>query len=301
MSTFAVIDLGTNTFHLIIAQSTIGGYKILHRERVFVRLAEGGIQTIGEGALQRGLQALESFRKLLKSYEVQQVRAFGTAALRTASNAAQFTATIQSTLGIEIEIIDGLEEARLIHLGVREAVTLPAQPSLIMDIGGGSVEFILCDQTKVFWSQSFPIGVAVLLKQFHHQDPIASKEIEALDQYLIETLSPLSDQIAIYHPQTLIGASGTFDVIETMVGADRTQVLTDGLDIAVFDPIYQRLITSTLAEREAMNDLPRDRADMVVVAMELIRVVLHLAPITHLLISPFALKEGALAEMSAHS
>ncbi|MEN0005954.1 MAG: hypothetical protein AAF798_17520, partial [Bacteroidota bacterium] len=124
---FAVIDLGTNTFHLLITEALpAGGFSEVYRERKFTQLAEEGIETIGAAALQRGLKALQHFKQQLTAHQVEQVRAFGTAALRTASNGPDFIRQVAEEIGIDIQLISGTEEARLIHLGVLQAVEFTA-------------------------------------------------------------------------------------------------------------------------------------------------------------------------------
>ena len=119
---FGVIDLGTNTFHLlIIEKSSLGTSHEIARERIFIKLASEGIETIGAAPFQRGLKAMIRFSEILKEYQVSNIKAIGTAALRTASNGKDFVQLIFKKTGIQIELIDGTEEARLIYQGVKEA------------------------------------------------------------------------------------------------------------------------------------------------------------------------------------
>lgn len=192
MNTFAVIDLGTNTFHLLIVEDNgDGSFRELYRKQHFVKLAEEGIQTIGAAAFARGLDVMESFNITLDEYKVNQLTAFGTAALRTASNGQDFVNQVKEKNGIEIELISGDREAVLIHKGVLQAVPFTSERMLIMDIGGGSVEFIIADKNQVYWAQSFPIGVAVLYKNFHQNNPITNTEIQATQAFCENNCSRL--------------------------------------------------------------------------------------------------------------
>jgi exopolyphosphatase/guanosine-5'-triphosphate,3'-diphosphate pyrophosphatase len=214
----AVIDLGTNTFHLlIVAPDEQLGFREVFRERRFIKLAEGGIEYLSDAAVQRGLEALVDFKSELDRHQVVEVRAIGTAALRTARNGSAFIELVKDTTGIQIELIDGSEEARLIHLGVALATPLGTERGLIMDIGGGSVEFIIADVEKVYWAQSFPVGVAVLYERFHKNEPISEAEQMALKAFLKEQLRPLGNALDRYPCQDLLGASGTFDVLEDIL------------------------------------------------------------------------------------
>ena len=166
MKRIAVIDLGTNTFHLLITETgdTIVPGNIC-KETIPVKLGEGGInqRLINPEAFQRGIRAIERFAELISLHQVSDIKAMATAAIRSASNGHDFISAIKDRTGIEVEVIDGDKEAGLIYAGVREAVHLSAETSLIMDIGGGSVEFILCNAEKVFWKKSYPMGAAKMM------------------------------------------------------------------------------------------------------------------------------------------
>ncbi len=299
---FAVLDLGTNTFHLLIAEPEAGGkWRTLVRDKRYVKLAEEGIERIGEASFARGLAALQLFKAQLDAHQVPltAVRAFGTAALRTAENAPDFLEKAFVLTGIRPETIPGDREAALIHRGVRQAVPFPDHRVLIMDIGGGSVEFIIADRTQVLWQQSFPIGVAVLYREFHQHDPIIEPEIARLETFLDTALQDLWAALAWFPAPTLVGASGTFDVIDLFVLDPATKAELYGyIELSAFEPLYDRLVQSTVAERRAMPKLPDERVEMVVVAMVLIRYVLRRAGIREIYTSAYAMKEGMLAELA---
>jgi exopolyphosphatase/guanosine-5'-triphosphate,3'-diphosphate pyrophosphatase len=298
---FAVLDLGTNTFHLLIAEGDgAGGWRFLAKNNIYVKLAEEGILRIGEAAFGRGLNALQTFQTALQVFEVQpsNIRAFGTAALRTAENAPDFLEKAAEILAIRPEIISGEREAELIHKGVRQAVPFPENRVLIMDIGGGSVEFIIADRERVFWQKSFPVGAAVLWRAFHHHDPITSEEIQNLENHLETTLFDLWQALSKFPCPTLVGASGTFDVIDLfLLDPAEKPALHGRIAVAGFYPLFEKLVGSTLAERRAMPLLPDERVEMVVVAVVLIRKVLQKADIQEIYTSVYAMKEGMLAEM----
>lgn len=299
MNRYGVIDLGTNTFHLLIVDVNEKGESIeLFRERIFVKLAEDGIGKIGEKAYLRGIQALSHFQKILLEHQVKNINAFGTAALRTASNGKDFIKDANSQSGISIQLISGTEEARLIHIGVTQAVELGEEKGLIMDIGGGSVEFIIADKNQVYWAESFPIGVAVLYKNFHQEEPISNKEIETLNLYLEQTLQPLFDALKNHKTTCLIGASGTFDVLEKVLPNAQKTTLSATINVENFHPIYQKILTMNMEERRAKKDIPLTRADMIVVALILINFIIKKVAIEKILVSAYAMKEGILWEMN---
>ncbi|MEI6407837.1 MAG: hypothetical protein WCR52_00505 [Bacteroidota bacterium] len=298
----AVIDLGTNTFHLLITDRDAQGvWQPILRQKVYVKLADEGIHRIGAAAFERGLAALQGFSRQLAEYEVplSAVKAFGTAALRTAENASEFLAEAARLTGIQGEVISGDREAQLIYTGVRLAVPFPEGKVLIMDIGGGSVEFIIADHAQVYWQQSFPIGVAVLFRNFHKNDPVHADEIKTLEDFLETALHDLWHALEQFPAKTLIGASGTFDVIDLFLLDPAEKPETYGVIEKVdFEPFYLDLIRSTLAERLAMDRLPEERAEMVVVALILVRYILHKTGIDIIFTSTYAMKEGMLEEIS---
>ena len=163
MKKYGVIDLGTNTFHLLIIETDdTDAFREIYREQHFVKLAEDGIGTIGAAPYARALKVMQDFEEVLDKQQVSGLCAFGTAALRTARNGQAFIEEVKTLTGIEVELITGDREAELIHKGVLQAVPFSSECWLIMDIGGGSVEFIIADKNEMYWAQSFPIGVAVL-------------------------------------------------------------------------------------------------------------------------------------------
>lgn len=295
----AVIDLGTNTFHLLIVKTNLTNEFVeLHRQREYVYIGEEGVDKLGDIPMQRGYEALQKFKTIIDSHEVEKTQATGTAALRRASNGAFFIKEVKRLTDISIKIISGKEEARLIYLGVRQAVPMNTTPKLIMDIGGGSVEFIIANQAKVLWAESFPIGVSVLFNQFHQNDPISNSEIETIYQYLTDTLSPLFKALHASPIVNLIGASGTFDVIANILGIkEKAFKNCQFADLTDFPTLYQRVAESTLAERLNMSDIPTQRAKLIPVALILIDFILQRTDIKTIWVSHYAMKEGILMEL----
>ena len=293
-----VIDLGTNTFNLLIVDVFENGiFREVYRSRKFIHLAEEGIKTIGLAPYQRGIEALNHFALQLMHYQVRKFKVKGTAALRTASNGAAFLEEVKAKTNIQISTITGDEEARLIYLGVREAVPLTATPVLIIDVGGGSVEFIICNKDKWFWAKSFPIGVAVLYKNYHHSEPISTNEINALEQFLTNTLKPLKNAIEGFNIKTLIGASGTFDVFAHALPIRDKYKHAVRIEFSPFQPLYQKVIRASYEERLALPEVPKERKKLIVVALILIDFVLRMTGIEDIVISNFAMKEGMIQEL----
>lgn len=293
----AIIDLGTNTFHILIVDTTIDGtFKEIYRKRVFVQLGEEGVKTLGDAALQRGFDTLKDFKQTIDELGVERTKANGTAALRTATNGPAFVQKVKAKIDLQIDTISGDKEAELIYYGVRQCVPMTDEAMLIMDIGGGSVEFIIANKHKAFWAQSFPIGVAVLFKQFHHSNPISKQEITAVRQYLNKILIPLKEALKQTPIHALIGASGTFEVIETIVVNESTERYSS-IQSSDFYPIFKDILPLSLAERLTHRDIPTQRAELIIVALLLIDCTLEISASEQLLISSYAMKEGILWEM----
>ena len=294
----AVIDLGTNTFHILIADVVDGNITEVYRERRFVKLAEDGIQKIGPQPFSRGIQAMAHYAEVLRDHGCDAVTAFGTAALRTAGNGPDFVYVAQQISGIDITLIPGDEEARLITNGVLAALPPLSDRILIMDIGGGSTEYIIADAEGVHWRQSFPIGVSVLHNDFHHSDLITYEEIVTLQEFLRTTTQPLRAALERFPTRHLAGAAGTFDVLADLLRDEDApgHPTSHALKLDGLKELQERIIRTTLAERLQIEGLPEQRADMIVVAMILLDFTVQLAGIQKITVSDYAMKEGILLE-----
>lgn len=304
MQKIAIIDMGTNTFHLLLAAPEEGGYHITYRERLAVKIGKGGINQgmITEDGIQRALLAMQSFRNTIDKHGVEQVYAFGTSALRNARNGEEVADRILQLTGIEVNIISGDEEAQFIYMGVKTALGMGNEKGLIIDIGGGSVEFIIADNDTVYWKQSIEIGAQRLLEKFQQNDPITRTEITALDEYFAVHLSPLFDALRQYPTGVMIGSSGTFDTLSDIFCArhdiHKTAEETETpLTLAGFYEVYDLLIHENRAGRMNIPGMIEMRVDMIVVACCLIRYILEQHPFHRIRVSTYALKEGVLASL----
>lgn len=299
----AIIDMGTNTFHLLIAEMS-SRPKILVREREAVKVGKGGInqKIITADGFARALSALEKFKAIIDQHGVRKTLAFGTSAIRNASNGQELIETIRSNIGIDTRIIDGDEEADLIYRGVRAGLDLGTDSSLIVDIGGGSVEFIFGNIHGVRWKKSFDIGGQRLLEQFQKHDPISPEEIHALEAFFRKELHPLTDPLKEFSPSTLVGVSGTFDTLSEMfcIRNSLPYYPDDSetpFDINAFPAIYKHLLTHDRAGRLALPGMIEMRVDMIVVACVLVNFILHTHQFENIRVSSYSLKEGVLASL----
>lgn len=316
----AVIDLGTNTFHLLIVEKTPNQPpKTLFRDSRPAKIgrsvnADGGIVhgIISPDAIDRALTVLRYYRTVLDEYQIspETVAVYGTSAIRVAQNQADFVARIQQETGLVIRVISGDEEAALIYAGVRasgvfdvdaEADNATVPTALVMDIGGGSVEFILGNRDRIYWKQSFEIGGQRLMERFMGQaDVISQPAIGRLHSYLQEQLLPLTNAIHQYPPALLVGSSGSFDTLVDMHFHEETGTWPPAdqsafdLPLSAFYHYYELLTTRNRAQRMALPGMIDLRVDMIVVAVCLIDFVLKSYGLVTMKVSTYALKEGAL-------
>ncbi len=300
----AILDLGTNTFHLLI--SDVKGKKItqIFKSKQAVKLGEGAIHhnRIAKIPFQRGINTLVYYKSIIEKYKPDKVFAFATSAIRSAENSLEFIETAKKKSGINIKIISGSKEAELICYGVRQCLNLKGKPSLIMDIGGGSTEFIIADDKKIFWKKSFNIGAARLLEIFHPSNPVTENEIIEIQNFLYKHLLPLKIAIQKYPVKNLVGSSGSFDTFAKMSGYrfHNKNVIKDvkkyKFNLHEFFKLHKIIIHSTLSERMKMKGLIRMRVDMIVIASICTEFILHKFDLKEMYLSKFALKEGALWE-----
>jgi exopolyphosphatase/guanosine-5'-triphosphate,3'-diphosphate pyrophosphatase len=301
----AIIDMGTNTFHLLIAEEEGKGFNIILRDRLAVKLGMGGINDgiITEAAIHRALVAMQSFKNTLDQHLVNKVYAFGTSAMRNAKNSHEVTQKIKSVTGIDINIISGDEEAQYIYLGVKAALDMGTETNLIVDIGGGSIEFIIANQEKVFWKRSFEIGAQRLLEKYQKHDPIINPEIIALNALFDRELSPLFEEIEKYKPTVMVGSSGTFDTLSDIFCIKHDihksfEEIETPLTLEGFYEIYKDLITRNRASRMLIPGMIEMRVDMIVVACCLVRYLLEKYSFSRIRVSTYSLKEGVLSYLT---
>ncbi|UKT64640.1 Ppx/GppA phosphatase family protein [Pedobacter mucosus] len=304
----AIIDLGTNTFHLLIAEITGSAFEILYKTNVPVKLGEGRINDniIIPVAFDRGLNTLKDFNQTIEKFNVDVVRATATSAVRSAKNGEDFVDTVKDQTKITIETITGVEEAGLIYEGVKLSGAIK-DISLIMDIGGGSVEFILCDTSKLIWKKSYNIGAARLMQQFFKSDPISDQEKNAILSHIQNELNDLFEVCAIYKPGILIGSAGAFETFAELIIKRKNDVV-DIKSSKSYDFVYDEylnianeLLNSNHQERSNMPGMITLRVDMIVMATLITNYVMGRAKLNKLTLSTFDLKMGILSDIITKS
>lgn len=299
----AVIDLGTNTFHLFIVEINEKELKALYKEKIAVKLGQNGISKgrIAKDAMKRALHTLNVYKGIIDQFEVKEVMGIATSAIRNAKNGQELVSRIKAETGINIMIIDGDREAELIYKGVQAAMDIGETNKLIVDIGGGSVEFIIGNKNEILWKRSFEIGAQRLLDQFHKDDPMPSQSVEEIFDFLDRELAPLRVAIKAYRPEALIGCSGTFDTLcaiyrESNGEQVNNERIVQSLPFNEYRNIHRSLLIKNKEERLAIPGMVSMRVDMIVVASCLISYVTEHLHTEKIYASSYALKEGLLYE-----
>ncbi len=302
----AVIDCGSNTFNLLIADAAQDSWKTIFQNKLPVKLGAGSFETEGiiESRFYRGLDALLSFKAAMDNFGVQKVFSFATSAIRDAKNGREFTAKAEQITGISIEIIDGNREAELIYEGVRQTLDMGAEPSLIMDIGGGSTEFIIGNANEIFWKKSYALGVSRLFDRIQPGGRMTHESTFALRQILERDLADLKEALNTYPCHWIIGSSGSFDTLldlfrHAAADIDRAEKpgLSNDISLSAFPAIHAWLMGSQYEERLAHPAIPSIRAEFMPLSSYLVKFVLELHPFRRLIHSAYSLKEGAIRQL----
>lgn len=315
----AIVDCGTNTFTMVIVDLRAMDWEELFRLRCQVFLGKGGFASasILPDRFAKGLDALGILKEASVNYNVDEVKVFGTSALRDASNSEDFLAKAKAKVGWDIEIIGGDEEAELIQSGVQ--LTLPAwqEPLMIMDIGGGSLELIILapgakGDWEKRWSKSFDAGVSRLAEFGKPSDPLTEAGAERYSAFLEETLVEMSEGIRAHGPRYLVGSSGSFDTFVELVrqaqvpafSATPPEKAANGhpslqiIDRDGLMAMHSKLLDLDFAQRLALPGMAPARARLIPLSSMLVQVVLAALPPECLVFqSPYALREGALHAM----
>lgn len=300
----AVIDIGTNTFNLLIAAKPNRRLIPIEVHKEFVFLGKGGINKniIQKDAILRGLTTLKKFKAITDQLGVSKIIAIATSAVRNAENGQEFVDKARALTGVEIQTINGNKEAEYIYKGAKEATNFGSNPVLLMDVGGGSTEFIICDRQQVYWKKSIEVGASRLYERFHKSDPIKNEEIEEIQEYLEEILIPVINKAEEFEIETLIGSSGSFTSFAKIVAnrikeAEKLIYSSDyEFDLAEFYHINEEILSSTLDERYNIEGLIKERAPMIVVGTILVNFVLERLKIQQFKLARYALKEGVASE-----
>ncbi len=297
----AAIDLGTNSFHVVIVDLySDGSFRSIDDLKEMVELAKGGIgKRLNKAAFERGISALKKIKILCDSYQVDQILAYATSAIREAENGGDFIQTSIDEIGIKINAIPGVVEAELIGYAVQHGLKLSDEPVLVVDIGGGSVEFILLNNHHFKHLMSKKLGVSRMVDMFKPNDPIDEKGIHELEKYYAQELEGLSIVLKDNPTKTMIGSSGTMQAIGLMIATRK------GLSVDVtlneltytkedFFQFYNSFIGLNEKKRTKVPGMDLKRIRFINTGVVLVNWIIQNLGIEEVKISTQALREGII-------
>ena len=304
----AAIDIGTNSVHMVVARLTASGrFEVITRHKETVRLGETGedqLRHLTPEAMDRGIAALTRCRAVLDKYDAP-VKAVATSAVREAENRKEFIRRARKEAGIEVEVIAGHEEARLIQLGVLQALPVYETPLLLCDIGGGSTELLLGLRGQVRSARSFKLGAIRVTQRFFPDGVTSQRSVDRARRFIRGTIVPFARETAAHGFEVAVGSSGTIENLLTMsLGKARRAELQsiNGVELTrdALDGVLESLLeASTPQRRAALSGIDPDRADIIVGGALILEQVMDVLGIERFVVSENALREGALFDLAS--
>lgn len=302
----AAIDVGSNSIHMIVAQADAdGGITTLWRLKEPVGLGRMSFPSrkLSQEAMERALSVLARFQQQAVQRQSEKIVAVATSAIREAENGGDFIERARDELGLYVKVVSAREEARLIYLAVRHAMPLKAQPHLMVDIGGGSVEFIVGDERRALLLESRKLGAARMTAQFVKSDPISKEDHAALLKHYDRELTPLLEQVKALRPISVIGTSGTLENIAAMCGSEPSSNGDTGHHAVIergrFEDLLKELLESRSKDRAKIRGLDDGRKDQIIAGAVLVGELFERLRLKRITICPAALREGILLDYLA--
>ena len=304
----AAIDIGTNSIHLLIAavDPALGSFNVLVAEKSTTRLGEREPErgNLSPASIERALETLRHCRELALSHGVEQIVTAATSAVRDAPNGRDFLALVHEQLGLDVDLVSGPEEARLIYLGVLSGMGFGEQPQLIIDIGGGSTELILADSHDERVLSSTRIGAVRLQREFGQQDPLPADRRSFLIAYIQGAMDPAVAQVKAAlkpgeQPQ-MVATSGTAMALAALAAAEdpRPPLKLQGYRLSRerIDQLVSRLLPMTPEQRKALPALNERRAEIIVPGALVLQTTMAMLQVPELVVCDRALREGLIVD-----
>lgn len=303
---FAGIDIGTNTLRLLVAEfSSDGTYRKVKSERHITRLGEGISITgmLKESAIERTSSVLKRFAKICSEYTLDGIYAVGTSAVREASNGPDFIKKVKSETGLDVAVISGDEEARLTMLGISSCLDLKESDFLLMDIGGGSTEFIFVSGGDIISKVSTDIGVVRFTEQYLKSDPPQSEEIKKLETAILERLNKLKWNASPPYQGGGVFLVGTAGTVTTLAAIDQRMAVYDPRKINGYkitkegiENIRSLLLAMTMKERMDVPGIEDGREDLIAAGVVLVDKVMERFGFKEIIVSDSGLREGLVID-----
>ena len=304
----AAIDLGTNSFHIVIVEidPTLPSFTIIASEKEMVRLGDCGPKgRLKPEVVERAIACLRRFQEISKTYNVEQIVAVATSAVREAPNGRDFIKQVANELNLDVSLISGPEEARRIYLGVLSAMEFENQPHIIIDIGGGSTELILGDGREPTFLSSTKVGAVRLTKEYIKTDPISRTEFLYLQAYirgmLERAVDELSSNLKGHELLRLVGTSGTIETLAVMnarekLGTEPTALTGYELKLTDLQDLVNRLRKMSYAERLQMPGISDRRAEIILAGALILQEAMILLDLDALTVCERSLREGVIVD-----
>jgi exopolyphosphatase / guanosine-5'-triphosphate,3'-diphosphate pyrophosphatase len=301
MPVFAAVDIGSNSVRIKIAQLQKRRLTPIHEDREVTRLGEsvfrGGL--LAPEAIANTIQALSRFHRATQRYGVEAVRVVATSALRDARNSRAFVEWVRAVTGWNVEIISGLEEGRLIHLGIVANLKFTTRRVLMIDLGGGSCELTISMDGHIRQMSSLPLGAVRLTEDFLEHDPPKKKELERLRNFILEEVGRVAPRIAAAKIQSVVATSGT---AAALAGAARDVSKKSAPGFASRDVVAKlaaKLARASLKERVQFSGIGPRRAEIIVAGAAVFAELMQSCQLPFFRYSPLGLRDGLLAQMAA--
>ncbi|MCA9471466.1 MAG: Ppx/GppA family phosphatase [Nitrospirales bacterium] len=302
MSKLAVIDIGTNSIHMVLVEiGTDFSYKVMDRFKDMVRLGDGTFtnSTLSEAAMARGIDALRNLTTLARNKGFERTVATATSAVREAKNGGEFIQEVEAQTGLNVQVITGKEEARLIYLGVGNSMELSDDPSLIADVGGGSVEVIACNRKQMLFGRSLKLGTIRLKDRYLKQDPPTKSQLKELEKTINDGLDVGLKSSREFTFASVVATSGTAGNLTEIIYLRRTGKPVPQLNLATIELDEIRSLEAELAQCEMKSrllipGLDPKRVDTLLPGAMFFRCLLEKSGAKTLTISDKALREGLI-------
>ncbi|MBI5403881.1 MAG: Ppx/GppA family phosphatase [Ignavibacteriae bacterium] len=300
----AAIDIGTNSFHLVVAKVDDKGImKVLTRDKEVVRLGKSStdMKYISEQAMQRGISTLKRFRLICDSFRAE-IRAVATSATREALNKEEFITRVFEATEIRIEVVSGFEEARLIYLGVLQALPVYKEKILLIDIGGGSTEFLIGEKGNVLYANSIKVGAVRLTEKYFSEGKFRKENIDEARLHVKSIINHIVRDLKDAGFSAVIGTSGTITNAGMIINAERNPETDANYNYNNFTYDRKSLnsavkkITSCerISELKSINGMDADRTDIITAGAVILEQIFSELNLEKITLSNYALREGII-------
>ena len=304
----AAIDIGTNSIHMVIADAVgVGAFEVVDRERDVVQIGRGSFAAgrLRRAAIERSVDALTRFAQLARRQQCDRILCTATAAVREAQNGGEFLQLARTLAGVTPRVIPAEEEGRLIYLAIKGALQIGPKASLIVDIGGGSLQLVVGDEERLRLATSAPVGALRLTELFLESDPPSRGQVQKLRREIRRQTRGVLERVAEFGPRVAYGSSGSIHALAQLAhqlehGEAIAQINGHFLKTEAVGGIVRRLSRMTIAQREKLPGIDARRAEIILPGAMVLEHVLSEAGLDGITISDFGVREGLVTDYIAN-